>query len=73
MSSNERVLPRTGLLLDFNDPVTQSVTNDTIDQFVNFMTERVSPNATIAVEQINDFESFAAVVEDDPDECKRIR
>lgn len=59
-------------MVDFNDAVTQSVTNDTIKQFINFMTETVSPNVTIAVEQISDFESFAAVVEDDPDECKEI-
>lgn len=68
----ECVLPRTGLLVDFNDPVTQSVTNDTIEQFINFMTEKVSPNVTIGVEKISDFESFVAVVEDDPDECEEI-
>ena len=70
--STEKFQPtfRVGLLVDFNDAVTQSVTNDTIKSFINFMTENVDTNVTIAVDQISDFDSFSAAIEDDPDECE---
>ena len=35
------------------------------------MTEQVDTNVTIIVEQIYTFDSFAAVIEDDPDECNQ--